>query len=81
MPNRHVLHIKHLDRFKDWLRNDGFMIEEPKGDYEILRARKNKKLLIVYDRNNVKEHFTVRDCDFAVVGAFLRDIKKDGEQE
>ena len=76
MANRHILHINHIDKFADWLRNDGFCIEEPKGNYEVLRARKGKKLLIVYERIDMKEHFTVRDCDFGVVGAFLRDMRR-----
>ena len=78
MANRHTLHISKLEDFKKWLVKDGWEIEEPKGIYEVLRARKagKKNPLIVYTKADAKEHLSLMDRDSGVVGAFLRDCKK-----
>lgn len=78
MANRHTLHISKLEDFKKWLVKDGWEIEEPKGIYEVLRARKQGRQnpLIVYTKADAKEHLSVMDRDSGVVGAFLRDCKK-----
>ena len=78
MANRHMFHISKLEDFKDWLVKDGWKIEEPKGIYEVLRARNagRKNPLIVYTKADAKEHLSLMDRDSGVVGAFLRDCKK-----
>lgn len=78
MANRHTLHISKLEDFKKWLVKDGWDIEEPKGIYEVLRARKTgrRSPLIVYRKADVKEHLSIMDRDVGVVRAFLRDCKK-----
>lgn len=78
MANRHTLHISKLDSFKEWLAKDGWEIEEPKGVWEVLRARKfgRNNPLIVYRKADAKEHLSLMDRDSGVVGAFLRDCKK-----
>lgn len=73
MATRSLLHIKHKDEFIEWLKKDGFTIEEPKGEYEVIRARKGKRILLVYERLEMKEHFTVRGCDMKIVGAFFKE--------
>lgn len=45
MANRHTLHKNKLKAFKDWLISDGWEIEDTKGFYEILRAKKGKRVL------------------------------------
>lgn len=78
MANIHMLHISKLEEFKEWLVKDGWEIEEPKGIYEVLRARKpgRNNPLIVYTKADAKEHLSLMDKDSGVVGAFLRDSKK-----
>lgn len=78
MANRHELHINQLDKFREWLEKYGWDIEEPKGIYEVLRARKpgRKNPLIIYTKADAKEHLSVMDRDSGVIGAFLRDCKK-----
>lgn len=78
MANRHTLHISKLEDFKKWLVKDGWEIEEPKGIWEVLRARKSGRQnpLIVYRKADAKEHLSIMDRDTGVVGAFLRDCKK-----
>ena len=78
MANRSRLHINKLEEFKEWLIKDGWEIGEPKGTWEVLRARKpsRKNPLIVYTKMDAKEHLSVMDRDSDVIGAFLRDYKK-----
>ena len=78
MANRHTLHISKLEDFKKWLVKDGWEIEEPKGIYEVLRAKKNGRQnpLIVYTKADAKEHLSIMDRDSGIVGAFLRDCRK-----
>ena len=78
MADRSRLHISKLEDFKEWLVKDGWDIEEPKGTWEVLRARKSgrKNPLIVYTKMDAKEHLSVMDRDSGVIGAFLRDSKK-----
>lgn len=78
MADRHRLHISKLENFKEWLIKDGWDIEEPKGTWEVLRARKSGRNnpLIVYTKMDAKEHLSVMDRDSGVIGAFLRDSKK-----
>ena len=78
MANRHTLHISKLEDFKKWLVKDGWEIEEPKGIYEVLRARKygRQNPLIVYTKADAKEHLSIMDRDSGVIGAFFRDCRK-----
>lgn len=78
MANRHTLHVNKLEVFKEWLIKDGWEIEEPRGCYEVLRARKQSRRnpLIVYRKADVKEHLSLMDRDSGVVRAFLRDHKQ-----
>lgn len=78
MADRSRLHINKLEEFKEWLVKDGWEIQEPKGTWEVMRARKagRQNPLIVYTKMNAKEHLSVMDRDSGVIGAFLRDSKK-----
>lgn len=73
MANRSLLHKKKLEPFKNWLLANGWKLEEPKGEYEVLRARYSEKQepLIIYEKLDAKEHLTVMDKDFNIVRAFL----------
>lgn len=80
MANRNTLAVNQLEEFKVWLVKDGWNIQEPKGDYEVLRATKEgrKPPLIVYcrhDTNGGKDliHYSLLDRDMGVVRAFLKN--------
>lgn len=77
MANRHTLHSNKLDALRTWLIKTGWTIEEPKGIWEVLRAKKagRQNPLIVYQKMN-KEHLSVLDRDIDIIKDFLRDNKK-----
>ena len=79
MANRNTLSVKRLENFKNWLVLDGWKIQEPKGEYEVLRATKEgrKHPLIVYKRHDTNDgkalvHYTVADRDMGVVIAYFK---------
>ena len=72
MATRNLLHKSHLEEFKEWLIKCGYQIHDTKGIYEVLRASKGSKWLIVYSREDAKEHYSVRDLDYSTVRRFLR---------
>lgn len=78
MADRSRLHINKLEDFKEWLVKDGWTIEEPKGTWEVLRARKadRQNPLIVYSKKDAKEHLSVMERDCGVLSAFLRNRKE-----
>ncbi|WP_028562296.1 hypothetical protein [Paenibacillus pinihumi] len=78
MANRNTLHRSKLDGFKRWLEQDGWDLQPAKGDYEVLRARKGRRLLLVYDRHE-GNHLSVADANMGVVRSYLRD--KEAEHE
>ena len=74
MAVRDVLHKNKLEAFKKWLIADGWELQDLKGTYEVLRARKvgKDRPLIIYSKMDAKEHLSVDKRDMGVVGAFLR---------
>lgn len=71
MSNRHTLAANKLDDFSEWLLEDGWSIERPKGAFEVLRARKDKRILQLYSRMNSPQHLTVMDKDYPIVHQYL----------
>lgn len=79
MATRNILHQSRLEAFREWLVKDGWQIHDPTGIYEVLRAKKGGRWLIVYRRTDAKEHYSVRDVDYSTVGRFLRWRKENGQ--
>lgn len=80
MATRNLLHKIHLEEFREWLIKTGYQIHETKGFYEVLRASKGSKRLIVYQKSDAKEHLSVRDVDYMTIDRFLRWRKNNGKR-
>lgn len=76
MANRDTLHLKHLEPFTLWLMEQGYVRQPTTNFYEALRMRKGKDTIVLYRRNNMEQHFSVREKDMRLVHAFLRYHKK-----
>lgn len=74
MANRNTLHINKLEDFKNYLSCIGFEIQPTKGFYEVLRAKKDKRTVIVYEKSEAKEHLTVQDKDTDLLREFINYI-------
>lgn len=81
MANRHLLAVNKLEDFKNWLIENDWQIEKPKGNYEVLRARKSteKLPLIVYKKDkDGLIHLSVSDWNTKYVADFINS-KKDNK--
>lgn len=79
MALRNLLHVSRLEAFKEWLINDGWRICSKRGIYEVLRAKKGDRWVIVYRKTDAEEHYSVRDADCSIVRRFIREAKTDGK--
>lgn len=78
MAKRNVLHISKLEDLKKWMVKDGWeLLQLSNNPYEVLRASKagRPNPLIIYSGKS-SEHLSFADRDMPVIGAFLRDQKK-----
>lgn len=75
MANRNMLHFSHLERFEKWMADKGFAKQAPIEPYEAYRARKGTNTVVIYRRNDAKEHFTIQRKDETLVRRFLRETK------
>ena len=84
MANRHLLAINKLEDFRNWLLKNGWKIEETKGKYEVLRARKSteKLPLIVYKKDkDGLIHLSVSDWNTKYVYEFINDNKSNKQTD
>ncbi len=80
MANRHLLAVNKLEDFKNWLIGNDWQIEKPKGNYEVLRARKDTERLplIVYKKDkDGLIHLSVSDWNTKYVYEFINDNKSN----
>lgn len=72
MADRTLLHINKLPMFTWWLNSLGYEIQQTKGVWEVLRAKKNNDLILVFRKVSAKEHLTIQQKDFGLVKKFIR---------
>ena len=72
MSDRTLLHRNKLEMFKWWLTSIGYEIQNTKGGSEVLRAKKDSETVIIFQKQNAKEHLTVREQDLDLVKKFVR---------
>lgn len=80
MANRHLLAVNKLDDFKSWLIQNNWQIEDVKGQYEVLRARKSTEHLplIVYKKDkDGLVHLSVSDWNAKYVQQFIDAMKNE----
>lgn len=76
MANRALLHMNKLKDFEKWLEKQGYMIlSTSKNPYEILRAKKDKDTVIIYQKGDSKEHLSIMDKDYPLIHKFITESK------
>ena len=75
MAERCLLHKNKLDLLKWWLSSKGYEIQTTKDVYEVLRAKKDKNTIIIYKKDNAKEHLTVQQKDHRLIREFIKETK------
>jgi len=81
MASRNILHRSKLESFKEYLISKGWVIQDTKGLYEVLRAvnpKVMKRPLIIYDGRS-KEHLSVDNRDFGIVRDYINHREDDIE--
>lgn len=81
MANRNTMHLKHFEAFTAYLTAQGYEKKPTTNDYEVLRMRKGKNTIILYRRNNMEQHYSVRDKDMWLVYNFLGTMKRSDDFE
>ena len=77
MASRAILHINKLKKLEKWLEKQGYMIlPTSKNTYEVLRAKKDKNTVIIYQKSNTKEHLSVMEKDYTLIRKFIEESKK-----
>lgn len=71
MAQRCLLHISKLDNFKDFLTLNKYEIQDCKGLYEVLRAKKDKDTIIIFKKDRAEEHLSVQNKDIKLVKKFI----------
>ena len=76
MAIRALLHMNKLKDFESWLEKQGYMIlPTSKNPYEILRAKKDKDTVIIYQKGDSKEHLSIMDKDYHLIRKFITESK------
>ena len=75
MAERCLLHQNKLELLKWWLSSRGYEIQTPKGIYEVLRAKKDKDTVVIFKKDNAKEHLSVQQKDHWLIRQFIRETK------
>lgn len=74
MANRNTLHISRLNDFKHFLESKGYTaLPLSRNPYEVLRMKKDKNTVILYQKDNAKEHLSVMDKNYKLVRKFIRN--------
>lgn len=80
MKNR--ITVKHgmLEDLKEYLTRNGWTLEEPKGKYEVLRARKKDypRPLLIYDRSAGGCGYSIDERDMKIYKGWQKDRVKRG---
>ena len=72
MAIKNLLRENHLEDFKAYLEQKGFMILPTTSTYEALRAKKAKETIVVYHNEKGKGFLSIAEKDYAVVMEFLK---------
>lgn len=80
LKNRSVVKHGMLEDLKAYLQQSGWTIEEPVGEYEVLRARKKgyQRSLLVHDRTSGGCGYSIDERDMSVYKGWQKNRKQRG---
>lgn len=80
MKNRTTVKHGMLEDLKAYLIQSGWTLEEPKGEYEVLRARKNgyPRPLLVHNRSTGGCGYSVDERDMKIYKGWQKNRRKRG---
>lgn len=80
MKNRVTVKHGMLEDLKEYLVRSGWTLEEPKGEYEVLRARKKDypRPLLIHDRSTGGCGYSIDERDMKIYKGWMNNRKKRG---
>lgn len=80
MKNRTTVKHGMLEDLKEYLVRSGWTLEEPKGEYEVLRARKKDypRLLLIHDRSTGGCGYSIDERDMKIYKGWQKNRRKRG---
>lgn len=80
MKNRTTVKHGMLEDLKEYLIQSGWTLEEPKGEYEVLRARKSgyPRPLLVHNRSTGGCGYSVDERDMKIYKGWQKNRRKRG---
>jgi len=75
MADRCTLHISKLEKFKDYLNDQGIAYRAGKGEYQVLQAKTELGWQVIFKRNDMPEHYSINDKLVGIVREFLNSQK------
>ena len=64
-----------------WLESQGWeLLPLSNNCYEVLRAKRNKRTLVIYKKMNAKEHLSYADKDWRLIKQFLKVNGKEKQK-
>lgn len=76
MAERCLLHKNKVELLKWWLSSKGYEIQQNKGIYEVLRAKKGKDTVVIFKKSDATEHLTVQQKDHRLIRQFINETKE-----
>ena len=80
MRSRARLHKNKLNDFIPWLINRGWVEQDGKGCYEVLRMVKDDSVLIVHEKLDAKEHYTTWGYSNSELDIWIKE-RRDNESK
>lgn len=80
MKNRTTVKHGMLEDLKEYLVRSGWTLEEPKGEYEVLRARKKDypRPLLIHDRSTGGCGYSIDERDMKIYKGWQKNRRKRG---
>jgi hypothetical protein len=75
MRDRGLLHFNQLPALIEWAKRQGWKQVETKGDFEVLRLRRDRQCAIFHRKSEAREHLTVWGDSERLTKDFLRYYK------
>jgi hypothetical protein len=76
-----TLHLTKLDAFANWAAQQGYVREQTKGVYEVLRLRREPEPPLLYYRHEGGDHATSTGRATSLVDRWIRERRRQREHQ
>lgn len=76
MARRELLHKTKLLDFKIYLESIGYIEDKKNVLYQVLRMKKDNDMVIIYEKDNSTEHYTLQQKDIKLFYQYFNKFRK-----